>query len=132
MDNCIFCKISSGEIPSYKIYEDNNFFAFLDIRPLNLGHALIVPKEHARWVWDVPEAGAYFEVVKKIALAQKKAFSTDFIASVIYGEEVPHAHIWLVPRFENDGHPGALDHKNIKQFSPEEMKSAQDKIVANL
>lgn len=132
MENCVFCKIVKGEIPSYSVYEDDNFFAFLDIRPLNLGHTLVIPKVHVRWVWDVPAVGAYFEVVRKIALAQKKAFNTDFVASVVYGEEVPHAHVWLVPRFQNDGHPGSLDHKNIKQFSSGEMSLARDKIVANL
>lgn len=95
--NCIFCKIAAGEIPAHKVYEDENFLAFLDIRPLSPGHALIIPKRHYRWVWDVPDAGAYFEVAKKVALAQKKAFSTDFVLSKMIGEEVPHAHIWVFP-----------------------------------
>ena len=63
MENCIFCKIVSGEIPSYKVYEDNEFMAFLDVRPLNLGHTLVIPKKHYRWVWDVPNIGEYYEVV---------------------------------------------------------------------
>lgn len=132
MENCIFCKIVKGEIPSYKIYEDNNFYAFLDIRPLNLGHTLVIPKKHERWVWDVDNVGDYFEVTKKIALAQKEAFNTDWVVSMIFGEEVPHAHIWLVPRFDNDGHGGSIDTKNIKSFSDEEMKAAQVKITSNL
>ncbi len=99
-DNCIFCKIVKREIPSYKVYEDDRFLAFLDIRPLSPGHTLVIPKEHYRWVWDVPEAGTYFEVVKKIALAQKKAFDTDEVFSKIIGEEVHHAHIWVFPNPE--------------------------------
>lgn len=71
--------------------------AFLDIRPISPGHTLVVPKKHYRWVWDVANIGEYFEVVKKIALAQKKAFDTDFVLSKIVGEEVPHAHIWIYP-----------------------------------
>jgi histidine triad (HIT) family protein len=130
--DCIFCKIIAGEIPCHKVYEDDNFLAFLDIRPLNLGHTLIIPKKHARWVWDVENVGEYFEVAKKIALAQKKAFKTDWIVSMVFGEEVPHAHIWVVPRFENDGHGGSIDTKNIKSFSDEEMKSALEKIKQNL
>ncbi len=97
MDTCIFCKIVAGEIPYHKIYEDADFLAFLDINPLAPGHALVIPKQHYRWVWDVPNAGAYFEAVKKVALAQKKAFVTDFVLSKIVGEDVPHAHIWVYP-----------------------------------
>jgi len=95
--NCIFCKIVSGEIQAYKVYEDNNFVAFLDIHPQAPGHTQVIPKEHHRCVWDVPNAGEYFEVAKKIALAQKKAFNTELIRSQIFGDEVPHAHIWVFP-----------------------------------
>ena len=97
MENCIFCKIVSGEIPSHKIYEDENFLAFLDINPQSPGHTQVVPKKHYRWVWDVPNVGAYFEVVRKIALAEQQAFQTDFILSKIVGDEVEHAHIWVFP-----------------------------------
>ncbi len=95
--DCIFCKIIKGEIPSHKVYEDAEFLAFLDRDPLSPGHTLVIPKQHYRWVWDVPQAGKYFEVAQKIALAQKKAFQTDFVLSKIVGEEVPHAHIWIYP-----------------------------------
>jgi len=97
MSNCIFCKIVKGEIPSYKIYEDENYFAFLDIYPRVKGHTLLIPKKHYRWVWDAPNAGEYFEVVKKIAKAQQKAFETDWILSKIVGDEIEHAHIWVFP-----------------------------------
>jgi len=107
MENCIFCKIARGEIPSYKVYEDDKFFAFLDIHPQAPGHVQVIPKEHHRWVWDLPSsaeatqgkptAGAYFEVVRKIALAQRKAFETDWILSKIVGDEIEHAHIWVYP-----------------------------------
>lgn len=101
MENCIFCKIVAGEIPSTKIYEDEDFLAFLDIRPLSSGHTLIIPKKHYRWVWDVENVNAYFEVAKKIALAMQKAFSVEQIESKILGEEVPHAHIWVFPDPKN-------------------------------
>ncbi|MFA5888665.1 MAG: HIT domain-containing protein [Candidatus Paceibacterota bacterium] len=97
MENCIFCKIVKGEIPSHKVYEDENFLAFLSIEPESPGHTLVIPKEHYRWVWGVPNVGEYFEVAKKIALAQQKAFDTDWILSKIVGEEIPHAHIWVFP-----------------------------------
>lgn len=57
----------------------------------------MIPKQHYRWVWDVPNAGAYFEVAKKVALAQQKAFGVEMVLSKIVGEEVPHAHIWIFP-----------------------------------
>lgn len=128
MENCIFCKIVAGEIPCHKVYEDDSFLAFLDIRPRNLGHALVIPKEHYRWVWDVPNIGAYYEVVGKIANAQKKAFGTDYVVSLVMGQEVPHAHVWLVPRFPNDGHDEGLDLKNVKSFSLDEMADAEERI----
>ena len=96
-DNCIFCKIVAGEIPCHKIYEDEQYLAFLDINPTSPGHTQVIPKVHFRWVWDTPNTGEYFEVAKKIALAQKKAFDTDFVLSKIVGDEVPHAHIWVFP-----------------------------------
>ena len=102
MDNCIFCKIVKGEIPSTKIYEDENFLAFLDIRPIAPGHTQIIPKKHYRWVWDVPNLGEFFEVARIIALAQKKAFKADIIRAQVYGEEIPHAHIWVWPEVPGD------------------------------
>jgi len=103
MENCIFCKIVKKEIPAYIVYEDTDFLAFLDIHPQSPGHTLIIPKKHYRWVWDVPNAGAYFEVVKKIALAQQKAFGQEMILSKIVGEDVPHAHIWIFPSDKTRG-----------------------------
>ncbi|MCK5211713.1 HIT family protein [Candidatus Parcubacteria bacterium] len=128
--DCIFCQIISGDIPSYKVYEDDDFFALLDIRPLNPGHTLVIPKKHYRWVWDIEKVGAYFELVKKIANAQKKAFKTDYIVELVFGEEVEHAHVWLIPRHKGDGHGGGIDLKNIKKLSEKEMQIAAGKIIS--
>lgn len=103
--DCIFCKIVRGKIPSHKVYEDKNFLAFLDINPQSPGHTQVIPKDHYRWVWQIPNAGEYFEVAKKIALAQQKAFGTDFILSKIIGDEVEHAHIWIFPNSNVSGDP---------------------------
>ena len=97
MPDCIFCKIVKKEIPAEIVYEDTDFLAFLDINPRSPGHCQIIPKQHYRWVWDVPNAGEYFEVVKKIALAQQRAFNQVAIWSRITGEEIEHAHIWIFP-----------------------------------
>jgi len=130
--SCIFCKIIQNEIPSYEIYRDNYFVAFLDIRPLNPGHVLVIPWDHYRFVWDVPNVGEYFELVAKIANAIKKAYSIDYVVSLVFGEEVPHAHVWLVPRFPDDGHGGAIDLANVKTLSEKEMKEAQECIIKAL
>jgi histidine triad (HIT) family protein len=103
MESCIFCKIVRGEIPAHKVYEDDDFLAFLDIHPQSPGHVQVVPKQHYRWVWDVPDAGAYFEVVRLIAKAQQEAFQTDWILSKIIGDEVTHAHIWVFPNSGVEG-----------------------------
>lgn len=107
MNNCIFCKIVKKEIPAHIVYEDTNFLAFLDIRPLSAGHTLVIPKTHHRWVWDMssdlsqsPNVGQYFAITTKIANAQKKSFGQDSVLCKIVGEEVPHAHIWVYPNPE--------------------------------
>ena len=103
MESCIFCKIVAGQIPAHKVYEDEDFLGFLDIRPQSPGHTLVIPKRHYRWVWDVPNAGEYFEAAKKIALAQKRAFASEAVWSKIVGDEVPHAHIWVFPHPDTPG-----------------------------
>ena len=109
MPECIFCKIVNKEIPAHIVYEDSDFIAFLDINPQSPGHTQVIPKKHVRWVWDYTDVGKYFEVAKKIALAQRKAFNTDFILSRIVGDEVPHAHIWVFPNREVTGNKTDLE-----------------------
>lgn len=106
-EDCIFCKIVKGEIPSYKIYEDNEFLAFLDINPYAIGHTLIIPKRHSRWIWDI-DSGEYSKLLlkaKDIATALKKAFKTEWIEMVVAGVGIPHTHIHLLPRQKEDGLP---------------------------
>lgn len=116
MPSCIFCKIVAKEIPAHIVYEDDHFLAFLDIHPKSPGHTQIIPKQHYRWVWDIPSnnpagpsIGNYFEIVQKIAKAQQKAFGTDWILSKIIGDEVPHAHIWVFPNKEVEGNPADFE-----------------------
>lgn len=131
-DNCIFCKIVKGEIPCYKVYEDEDFLAFLDIRPRNPGHTLVISKYHWRWVWDHPNIEGYYKVVGEVANAIRRAMKTDWVVSLVLGEEVPHAHVWLVPRFENDGHGTSIVLSNIKDISKEEMQQIVKKIKDQL
>ena len=102
MNDCVFCKIVRKEIPATVVYEDDHFLAFMDIHPHAAGHVQVIPKEHYRWVWDVPEIGHYFEVVQKIAKAQQKVFH-ESVRSRVMGDEVHHAHVWLFPHPEETG-----------------------------
>jgi len=95
--DCIFCKIAVGEIPCFKIYENKDFLAFLDINPWVEGHTLVIPKEHYQWVWDLPNPGEYFKVVSKIANHYKNVLGKEFVMGWIYGYEIPHAHFHLMP-----------------------------------
>ncbi len=109
-ENCIFCKIVKKEIPAEIVYEDDKFLAFLDINPRSAGHTQVIPKDHYRWVWEIPNVGEYFEIVKKIALAEQKAFSQEVIQGKIEGKDVPHAHFWVFPD------PQTTSTENIKNF----------------
>lgn len=99
MEDCIFCKIIAGEIPSTKTYEDENFIAFLDIHPKGPKHTLLVPKEHYTWFLDLPDelSDTFFRVARKISRDLKAETSTDYIHLSIIGKDVPHAHIHLIP-----------------------------------
>ncbi len=95
----IFSKIINGEIPSYKIAEDENYLAFLDINPLEKGHTLVIPKNETDYIFDLDDqayAGLHL-FAKKVALAVKKAIPCKRIAVAVLGLEVPHAHIHLIP-----------------------------------
>jgi len=95
----IFSKIINGEIPSYKIAEDDDYYAFLDINPLTLGHTLVIPKKEINYIFDIEDELLKGMIVfaKKVALAMKKEIDCKRIGIAVLGLEVPHAHIHLVP-----------------------------------
>jgi histidine triad (HIT) family protein len=128
MSDCIFCKIAKGEIPAYKIYEDEKYLAFLDHEPLNPGHCLLIPKNHYNWVYDVPDFGEYWETAKKIALSQLKNLNCEFISFLTIGREVPHAHIHIIPRYKNDVHNEGLNFSNRSKTSGEELLVISEKL----
>src|SRR5947199_10327873 len=109
MEDCVFCKIIREELPSYWVFEDKDYIAFLDIRPMNPGHTLVVPKLHYRWVWDVPEAGRFFETVTRVAKALQKTTKTEAVAADSAGLGVAHAHIHHLPRFHHSGDVESLN-----------------------
>ena len=104
MDSCIFCKISKGEIPSTKIYENENFFAFLDIQPVADGHLLLIPKKHVVWMQDTDDETIceIFKLAKKLMLAIKNGIGCDYVQLSVVGKDVPHFHIHLIPRHHGD------------------------------
>lgn len=95
----IFSKIAAGEIPSYKCAEDEQFYAFLDINPIQKGHTLVIPRREVDYVFDMndDEIGAYMVFAKKVAVAIKRAFPCKKVGMAVLGLEVAHAHIHLVP-----------------------------------
>jgi histidine triad (HIT) family protein len=105
MKNCIFCKIAKGEVPCDKIYEDKSFMVFLDIQPVSHGHILIIPKKHIVWMQDADDEiiSEIFKLTKKIMLAVKNGLECDYIQESVVGNEVPHFHIHLIPRYNDDG-----------------------------
>lgn len=133
MDDCIFCKIIKGEIPCQKVYEDENFLAFLDINPLTLGHTLLVPKKHYRWVYDIPEFGEFNQVAQKIALAITKSdLKPDFVTFLTVGEDVAHAHIHIIPRTYGDSFKQGLTLFSHYKTSNEELEKTASIISSQI
>jgi histidine triad (HIT) family protein len=127
----IFSKIIAGEIPAYKIAENDQFFAFLDIFPLREGHTLIVPKLEIDNLFDMPDGylAGMLLFAKPIAKAIEAAFDCSRCGLAVIGLEVPHAHLHLVPLNDSDD----LNFTRPKlKLSPEQLKAAQEKICGQL
>lgn len=117
----LFSKIIAGEIPSYKVAEDERYYAFLDINPVNWGHTLVVPKQETDYIFDLDDEtlGGMMVFAKKVAGAIKKAIPCTKVGVAVLGLEVPHAHIHLIP-IQNEGD---MDFKNkIENPTPEKMQ----------
>ena len=135
--NCIFCRIIQGEIPSYKVYEDDYVLAFLDISQITKGHTLIMPKKNVKNVYEMDEelASQVFKSVPKIANAIKKAFNPIGL-NIINNNEKPHQsvdhfHIHLIPRYENDQFDIAFIN-NQEQYQNEDYLTVLKQIKTNL
>ncbi|MBP5797200.1 MAG: HIT family protein [Bacteroidales bacterium] len=125
----IFTRIIQGEIPCYKIAEDDRFFAFLDINPLSKGHTLVVPKQETDYIFNLEDdtIGPMMVFAKKVAKAIEKAVPCKRIAVAVIGLEVPHAHIHLVPITQE----GDLDFKKEHvKLSTEEFLDIQKRITS--
>ena len=118
----IFSKIIDGEIPCYKVAEDDRFFAFLDISPLSKGHTLVVPKQEVDYIFDLPETDLADMMLfaKRVAAALQKTVDCKRIGVAVIGLEVPHAHIHLIPiQAESD----MIFSKPRVQLSPDELSA---------
>lgn len=124
----VFTKIINGEIPSYKVAEDDNYYAFLDINPLAQGHTLVIPKHEVDYIFDLPEweyAGLW-NFASRVAKALGTAVPCKRVGIAVLGMEVPHAHIHLVPL----QHESDLDFRKEKlKLSPDEFREIAGKIA---
>lgn len=126
MDDCIFCKILSGAAPAHKVWENENFFAFLDINPVNPGHLLLIPKQHIDYVFDLEEPlyAELFQVAKQLAAPLQKAMGTKRIGVVIEGFSVAHLHVHLVPI----NSVNELNPTRARRATPEELTAVASRI----
>ncbi len=135
MGDCIFCKIVRGEVPSNKVYEDQDTIAFLDIRPNNPGHSLVIPKKHSENLYDMDDhaLAAVMRSAQKVAIAVKKAVNADGINLAMNnesaaGQVVFHPHLHVIPRFAEDGYR----HWPQKAYQAGEAEAIAEKIRAAL
>lgn len=117
MQDSIFTKIVKGEIPAYKIYEDDTVLAFLDIHPVQPGHTLVISKKQVEFVWDLDDATyqAVMAACKKIAHHMRETLGVPYVGEKIIGIDVPHAHVQLIPFTTADEYK-----------APQDMQSAPD------
>lgn len=129
-NNCIFCKIANGEIPSKTLYEDEEFRVILDLAPATRGHALILPKSHFKNLYELPEetAGKAMKLAKKMAAAMTEKLDCDGFNVVqnnneVAGQTVFHFHMHLIPRYENDNQKIAWNPTEMTQDELEAIKN---------
>lgn len=140
MDDCIFCKIIKGEIPSAKIYEDDWVYAFLDLSQVTPGHTLLIPKDHRKDIFEFDSdlAGQVFSRVPKLAKAIQKAFPGVQGMNIIQNngliayQSVFHSHIHLIPRYKSDEGFSMTFTNNSSQYSQEEFQERADLIIQAL
>ena len=126
----VFTKIISGEIPSYKVAEDDNFYAFLDINPNAKGHTLVVPKKEVNKLFDLDEETytKLFQFSRKVAKAMEKAIPCKRVGLSVIGLEVPHVHVHLIPL----NHMEDIQFNKKEKFSNEQMQEIAKKIASEL
>lgn len=129
-EKTIFKKIIDGEIPATKIYEDEDFLAFLDISPVSLGHTLLIPKQEYVWIQDMPDEliGKIFIRAKHILQAIKQGLGCDYVQIGVVGKDVPHVHIHLIPRYYTD----TITSVPTTEYKQDEAQQYANKITSAL
>ncbi len=135
-EDCLFCNIAKGKIPSATIYEDSHFAVILDVNPATKGHCLIIPKEHFDNIYDLDgeTAGKLFSLATCIARAMKDALNCDGLNVIqnngeIAGQTVPHFHLHLIPRYEGDGVDLTWKQNGVSEEELEEIRKAVKKAI---
>ena len=130
MNRCIFCQIIKNELPSHKIWENENFLAFLTLGSLNRGHTLLVPKKHIDYIFDLEEPlyTDIFQTAKQLSKPLKKATTAKRIGIIIEGFTVPHVHIHLVPLYNED----EIDPRRVKKMTDIELAAIAEKIIKQI
>jgi len=126
MKDCIFCQIVRGMVPSYRVYEDDTFLAFLDVFPKSKGHTLIIPKKHYRWTYEVKEFQEYWSIAQKVTTSLQKVLKPKWVNYFTHGA-IAHAHIHILPRFESVDTAEVVPSKGVV-IPPEEMKLLTEQI----
>lgn len=140
MENCIFCKIINQEIPSYKVYEDEKVYAFLDITQVTKGHTLVIPKKHVSDIFEYDEelATDVFTRIPKIARALEAAFPEMQGLNIVNNnrevayQTVFHSHVHLIPRYGKEDDFSMHFGKHMDDYTPEEMVAIADQIKAQV
>lgn len=134
MDECIFCKIVKGEIPSKKVHETENVLSFLDVNPRAPGHSLVIPKKHVKNLLELDDKTTenLLKVTQKVERALKESLNPDAFTLGINdgeaaGQEVPHLHLNIIPRFEGDG--GRAIHSVVDNPPEEDLEEIKDRIL---
>jgi histidine triad (HIT) family protein len=127
MENCVFCKIAKGEIPSYKVWEDGDFFAFLDMSPVRPGHTLVIPKKHEKYIFDLSDKdySGLMLASKKVAGLLKEKLHPKRVGMLVEGFGVDHVHVHLIPI--DGGAEIWLGYS--KKSAPEELKKVAKQII---
>ncbi|MCC8140933.1 MAG: HIT family protein [Lachnospiraceae bacterium] len=138
-DNCIFCKLANGEIPTNKIYEDETFTVILDASPATRGHALILPKEHSANIYELPDetASKVFLLAKKLATKMTDILSCDGFNIIqnngeVAGQTVFHFHMHLIPRYFGDGNEEKLSWNHLDLTEEEIAEIREELLISGL
>lgn len=138
-EDCIFCNITGKKLPASCVYEDEQVMAFLDIKPLNEGHTLVIPKRHYETIYAVPdeEVGHLFKIVKKVASAVKKSVGAEGITVSQHngkaaGQAIFHVHVHVIPRYEGQRMPRREEALAFPEVSRHELDKIARKIRLNI